>query len=61
MPTSSLPKRPLPPTYRIERARIEEFNRMYAAARERHRGKLVCPDCFKPTHLCPHMNLRLPL
>ena len=58
MPSSSS-RRPLPPTYRIERARIEEFDRMYAEAKRKWKGYPVCPDCFNPPHLCGHMNLKL--
>lgn len=62
MPTSSSRKQPpLRPTYRIERARIEEYNRMFAEANARYPDYPVCPDCFKPPHLCPHMNLKLPI
>ena len=59
MPTSSSPKRPLLPTYRIERARVEEHNRLYAEAQAKWKGYPVCPDCYQPPHFCAHMNLKL--
>ena len=60
MPTSSSPKRPLLPTYRIELARIEEHTRLLAAAYYHWNGQYpICPDCYKPPHLCAHMNLKL--
>lgn len=60
MPTSSSPKprKPLPPVFVNERARLAEFKSMYKAARIRWKGYPVCPDCFNPPHLCAHMNLR---
>ena len=59
MPSSSSPKRPLPQTYRIERARIAEHDAFMAEARRRWPNQPICPDCYKPPHFCAHMNLKL--
>lgn len=60
MPTSSSPKRrPLPKTYRVERALIEEHNLSMKRAASTWPGYPICPDCYKPPHLCAHMNLKL--
>jgi hypothetical protein len=60
MPTSSLPKRPLPKTYRIERELIAEHNQRMSEAYLMWHGRYpICPDCYRPPHLCAHMNLKL--
>jgi hypothetical protein len=58
MPTSSS-RRPLPKTYRIERQLIDEHNQRMKRAHDTWSGYPVCPDCYKPPHLCGHMNLKL--
>jgi hypothetical protein len=48
MPTSSSPKRPLVPTYRIERQLIAEHNLRMMRAHSTYEGQPICPDCYKP-------------
>jgi len=48
MPTSSSPKKPLVPTYRIERELIAEHNHRMKLASSTYAGKAICPDCYKP-------------
>lgn len=55
MPTSSSPKRPLPPTYRIERERVLEHDSLMKQARTKW-GEPICPDCYQPAHLCAHLR-----
>ena len=49
MPTSSL-REPLKPTYKIERARIEEHDRLMNDAAREHSVVVwhICPDCYQP-------------
>jgi len=47
MPTSSS-RRPLVPTYRIERQLIAEHNHRMKLAHSTYAGQPICPDCYKP-------------
>jgi hypothetical protein len=49
MPTSSSRKRPLLPTYRIERELIAEHNDRMRRARQDYGSQVpICPDHYKP-------------
>ena len=47
MPSSSL-RKPLPKTYRIEGALVEEHNQRMKRAMDTWRGQPICPDCYRP-------------
>jgi hypothetical protein len=48
MPNSSSPKRPLRPTYRIERELIAEHNDKLRRAAQLWPGQPICPDHYIP-------------
>jgi hypothetical protein len=49
-------KRPLLPTYRIERELIAEHNYKLKRAAALNPRQPICPDCYQTTDKCTHVH-----
>lgn len=45
-------RKPLPPVFVNERARLEEHGRFVREARVAHGCRVICPDCYLPPKKC---------